>query len=380
MSQTKAQLVSGTTAQDLTVDNINTTSVNSGALSNRNMIINGNLFVNQRNADSAVTINNNGTDYPCDRWSSNSDNMGQFSLQRKTDGVPGTTGNTHYLRATMLSALASPVSQLIEQPIEGFTASRTQLGTNNPKTITLSFWVRSSITGTFGGSLTSGNNGLSQTFSYTYSSADTWQHVTYTFSTTGGNTGSFLTDDSKGLCLNFSLGNNTGRQAATGSWVSGFKGGPTGETNICATNGATWDVTQVQLEVGSTATDFEFRSVAEELALCQRYFQRWKGHSDHNGIGAGRGNGSSGVFVSVNLLCCLRASPSVTNSGIVCFRPGTSSTSTSDTPSLTNASAFDASHSPQLPISVTGLSGINNNQGGYTVFLSGSDLTLDAEF
>ena len=142
----------------------------------------------------------------------------------------------------------------------------------------------------------------------------------------------------------------------------------------------TWDVTQVQLEVGSTATDFEFRSVAEELALCQRYFQKWKGHSDHNGVGAGRGNGTTGVFVSVNLLCCMRASPSVTNSGIVVFRAGTSSTSTTDTPSLTNASAYVASHSPQLPIHVTGLSGINNNQGGYTVFLNGSDLSLDAEF
>jgi hypothetical protein len=272
MSQTKAQLVSGTTAQDLTVDNINTTSVNSGALSNRNMIINGNLFVNQRNADSAVTINNNGTDYPCDRWSSNSDNMGQFSLQRKTDGVPGITGNKHYLRATMLSALASPTSQVIEQPIEGFISSRCQLGTNNPKTITLSFWVRSSITGTFGGSLTSSNEGLSQPFSYTYSVADTWQHVTYTFSATGGNTGSFATDESKGLCLNFSLGNSSGRRGATGSWVSGVKFGPTGETNICATNGATWDVTQVQLEVGSTATDFEHRSFAQELQLCQRYY------------------------------------------------------------------------------------------------------------
>ena len=380
MSQTKAQLLEGTTAQNVTVDNINTTSVNSGALSNRNMIINGNLFVNQRNADSAVTISANNTDYPCDRWSSNSDNMNQFSLQRKTDGVPGTTGNKNYLRATMLSALASPVSQLIEQPIEGFISSRCQLGTNNPKTLTLSFWVRSSVTGTFGGSLTSTDNNLSQTFSYTYSSADTWQHVTYTFSTTGGNTGSFATDDSRGLCLNFSLGNTASRQNATGSWVSGFKGGPTGETNICATNGATWDVTQVQLEVGSTATDFEFRSAGQELSLCQRYYQRWKGHSDHNMIGAGRGNGSSGVFVSVNLIQCLRATPSVTNSGIVCFKPGASSTSTSTTPSLTNASAFDASHSPQFPLNVTGLSGMANNEGGYSVCLSGSDLQLSAEF
>ena len=314
MSQTKAQLVSGTSAQDLTVDNINTTSVNSGALSNRNMIINGNLFINQRNADTAVTINNNGTDYPCDRWSSNSDNMGQFSLQRKTDGVPGTTGNKNYLRATMLSALASPVSQLIEQPIEGFTSSRCQLGTNNPKTLTLSFWVRSSITGTFGGSLTSSNEGLSQTFSYTYSVADTWQHVTYTFSTTGGTTGSFPTDDSKGLCLNFSLGNSAGRRAATGSWVSGVKFGPTGETNICATNGATWDVTQVQLEVGSTATDFEFRSAAEELALCQRYFFSVIGSSNQRtGIPA-FANSSSNMRAMVQFPTPMRATPTITGS------------------------------------------------------------------
>ena len=144
------------------------------------------------------------------------------------------------------------------------------------------------------------------------------------------------------------------------------------------TNDATFEMTGLQLEVGTQATPFEHRSFGEELSLCQRYYQRWKGFSDHNGIGAGRGNGNSGVFVSVNLIQCLRASPAITNAGIVVFRAGASSTSTTDTPSLTNASAFDAT-ACMFPMSITGLSGITNNYGGYTVFLSSSDLQLDAE-
>ena len=144
------------------------------------------------------------------------------------------------------------------------------------------------------------------------------------------------------------------------------------------TNDATFEITGLQLEVGTEATPFEHRSFGEELSLCQRYYQRWKGFSDHNGVGAGRGNGSSGVFVSVNLIKCMRPTPSITNSGIVVFKAGASSTSTTDTPSLTNASAFDET-SCMFPMNVTGLSGITNNYGGYTVFLSGSDLQLDAE-
>ena len=164
------------------------------------------------------------------------------------------------------------------------------------------------------------------------------------------------------------------------TWAAGVSGNRTPDQTSTwyTTNDSTLELTGVQLEVGSVATDFEHRSFGEELALCQRYYQRWKGHSDHNGIGAGRGNGTTGVFVGVNLIKCMRAAPSVTNSGIVVFVAGTSSTSTSDTPSLTNASAFDPTMC-SFPMQITGLSGINNNQGGYTVFLSSSDLQLNAE-
>ena len=148
------------------------------------------------------------------------------------------------------------------------------------------------------------------------------------------------------------------------SWtVGGGNYAVTGQSNFMDNTSNEFYLTGVQLEASDSdvATDFEHRSFGEELSLCQRFYQRWKGHSDHNGIGAGRGNGTSGVFVGVNLIKCLRAAPSVTNSGIVVFRAGTSSTSTSDTPSLTNASAFDANMC-SFPINITGLSGINNNQ------------------
>ena len=248
--------------------------------------------------------------------------------------------------------------------------------------ITLSFWVKSSVAQNFYGYLLS-LDGTIQRYAFETGalSANTWTKVTKTIP--GNSNIQIDNDNGEGFRVEWRLfaGTNfTDSGVSLNTWAAFASGTrtPDSPTGWYTTNDATWELTGVQLEVGSEATSFEHRSFGEELSLCQRYYQRWKGFSDHNGIGAGRGNGSDGVFVSVNLIKCMRAAPSVTNSGIVVFKAGASSTSTSDTPSLTNASAFDAT-ACMFPMSITGLSGITNNYGGYTVFLSSSDLQLNAE-
>ena len=311
----------------ITTDTVKTPSINDGQVANRNMVVNGSFMVNQRisnyDAPPAVTITNNSDDYPCDMWHSNSDTMSQFSLQRRQDGDIATTGTLYYLRATMLSALASPVSQLITTPVEGYTGARLRWGTSGAKQATLSFWFRCSITGTFGGSISSADNNLCHPFSFTYSSANTWQYVTYTIAPTAN--GTFYYNFSKSFSLNFSLGNNNGRQAAAGSWSSGFKGGPTGETKICATNGATADFAQVQIEVGDTATEFEYKSFQQQLMDCMRYYQIVIANSTGGGNATGGlggtpySNGSS-IYCPYRFPVQMRRKPTLDSTANMTFR------------------------------------------------------------
>ena len=254
--------------------------------------------------------------------------------------------------------------------------------TSSSSYVTLSFWIRSTVAQNFKCFLRT-RDGTEQRYTFDTGSlsADTWTKITKTIP--GNSNITINNDNGEGLQINIGAfwgGTYTDNSVTEDAWGA-YSGSTRMKDNTSTwytTNLATLQITGVQLEVGSVATDFEHKSFAQDLALCQRYYQRWKGHSDHNGIGAGRGNGTTGVFVGVNLMQCLRAAPSITNSGFVCFRAGSSSTSTSNTPSLTNASAYDAT-SCMFPMSVDGFSGITNNQGGFTMFLSSSDLQLDAE-
>jgi|9_EtaG_2_1085328.scaffolds.fasta_scaffold23463_1 hypothetical protein len=312
----------------ITTDTVKTPTINDGQVAFRNMVVNGSFMVNQRvsnyDTPSAVTITNNSNDYPCDMWHSNSDTMSQFSLQRMQDtAVIPTLGTQYFLRATMLSAEASPVSQLITHAVEGYTGQRLRWGTSGAKQATLSFWFRCSITGTFGGSISSANNNLCFPFSFTYSNANSWQYVSYVIAPT--TSGTFYYDHQKSFGINFSLGNNSGRQAAAGSWHSGFRGGPTGETNICASNGATVDIAQVQMELGDTATEFEHRSYQQTLMDCMRYYQKVITHGSGGGNATGGlggtpySNGSS-LFCPYRFPVQMRRKPTVESSGVATFR------------------------------------------------------------
>jgi len=285
----------------------------------RNMVINGSFLIDQRNAGSELSITGNSL-FSADRWTHNNDAFTYYKTQRKNDADIATIGTEYYLRATITTAtsVGSNQSHQIENNLEGYTVKHLNLGTQGAKQCTLSFWVRCSITGLFGGSLQNSAYNRCHPFSYTVDTADTWEHKTFTFNTYGFTTGSFNTAEGVGLRLVFSLGNGNSRQGSTDRWhtsVIGFA--PTGETRLVETNGATLDIAQVQLELGTTATEFEHRPYAEELALCQRYY--WKLDDGANNPGAqwlymiGDAGNLQYRRATVNHPVPMRGSPSVTN-------------------------------------------------------------------
>jgi hypothetical protein len=158
------------------------------------------------------------------------------------------------------------------QLIEGFNTADLAWGTASAKTVTLSFWVRSSLTGTFGGALQNNDATRSYPFTYTINAANTFEYKTVTIA--GDTTGTWLTDNQTGIGVRFSLGTGTTYSGTAGAWAAADYRSATGAVSLVGTNGATLYITGVQLEVGSTATSFDYRPYGTELALCQRYY--WK--------------------------------------------------------------------------------------------------------
>ena len=239
----------------------------------KNRIINGAMEIDQRNAGASVN-NTNGNLYTLDRLNTFGSQASKFSVQQSTTAP---TGFTNSAKITSLSAYTVGASEIfrLQQVIEGFNCSDLAWGTASAKTVTLSFWVRSSLTGTFGGSLVMGpSGGLAYPYSYTINSADTWEQKSITISgpTTGAWSG---TGNGNFVQLNFGLGVGSTYSGTAGAWsaVANYNS-VTGATSVVGTSGATFYITGVQLEVGSTATEFERRPYGTELALCQRYYTK----------------------------------------------------------------------------------------------------------
>ena len=237
----------------------------------RNRIINGDMRIDQRNAGASVTPATGA--YTLDRWSYYSTQASKFTVQRNAGSVTPPAGYTNYIGITSTSAFSVAASDyfIMTQAIEGFNVSDLSFGTANAKTITLSFWVYSSLTGTFGGVIENSSQARAYPFSYTISSANTWEQKSVTIA--GDTTGTWVTDNGLGLWLMFSLGTGSTYAGTAGAWVGSQKLGVTGAVSVVGTNGATFYITGVQLEAGSTATEFERRPYGTELALCQRYYE-----------------------------------------------------------------------------------------------------------
>ena len=239
----------------------------------KNRIINGSCVIDQRNAGASVTPASGNT-YTLDRWYSSNTVGSKYSVQQNAGSVTPPAGFSNYLGCTSLSAYSVGASEnyLVIQKIEGFNTSDLMWGTASAKTITLSFQVYSSLTGTFGGAINNSAFNRSYPFSYSIPVANTWTTISVTIA--GDTTGTWIgATNGTGLVVAFSLGTGTTLSTTAGAWASGTYVSATGATSVVGTSGATFYITGVQLEVGSSATGFEYRQYQQELALCQRYFQ-----------------------------------------------------------------------------------------------------------
>jgi hypothetical protein len=226
------------------------------------------MVIDQRNAGASVTPNGG---YTLDRWAAGNSQASKFSVQQNAGSVTRPAGFTYYLGVTSLSAYTVGAAEqfFMYQPIEGYNVADLGWGTANAKTITLSFWVRSSLTGTFGGSILNSAQNRSYPFSYTISAANTWEQKSVTIA--GDTSGTWLTTNGIGMYISIGLGVGATNSGTAGAWAGTTYYSATGATSVVGTNGATLYFTGVQLEVGTQATSFEYRQYGTELNLCQRY-------------------------------------------------------------------------------------------------------------
>jgi len=237
----------------------------------KNRIINGAMVISQRNGTSVLT-NTAGKVYPVDRFPLYCNVASKCTTQQSTDAPAGFT-NSILVTSTSAYTVGSGDEFAITQDIEGYNLADWNWGTANAKTATLSFWVKSSLTGTFGGSIGSGLTSYSYPYTYTISSANTWEYKTVAIA--GPTTGSsdFSTTNGSACVVRFGLGCGSTFSGTAGSWSANNYFSATGATSVVGTSGATLYITGVQLEVGSSATGFEYRMYSTELQLCQRYFE-----------------------------------------------------------------------------------------------------------
>jgi len=276
----------------------------------KNRLINSDMRIDQRNAGASVTPT--ASAYTLDRWYFGTTQSSKLSFIQSTTAP---TGFINSLLATSLSAYSVVTGDTftIQQRVEGLNISDLAWGTASAAPVTLSFWVRSSLTGTFGGSISNNAFNRSYPFTYTISSANTWEQKSITIA--GDTTGTWLTTNGIGLTVNLGLGVGTTYSGTAGTWAAAGYTSATGATSVVGTNGATFYITGVQLEKGSTATSFDYRPYGTELALCKRYFRRMGGETAADIIVQGYNSASQGASCTISLDTGMRTAPTVTQVG-----------------------------------------------------------------
>jgi len=237
----------------------------------KNRIINGAMMISQRNGTSSITANDGA--YAADRFAFSMSVSSKGTGQNSTTAPTGFTNSILFTSSSAYTVGAAEHFSII-QKIEGLNIPDLAWGTASAATVTLSFWVRSSLTGTFGGSITNSAIDRAYPFTYTISAANTYEQKTVTI--TGDTTGTWLTTNGIGMYVFWNLGAGATNSGTAGAWTGTSNiFSATGATSVVGTNGATFYLTGVQLEKGSTATSFDYRPYGTELGLCLRYYQAY---------------------------------------------------------------------------------------------------------
>ena len=346
--------------------------VSSGSAGFKNKIINGAMMIDQRNGGATVTPLN-GT-YTLDRWKCSFAQASKFTVGQSSTAP---TGFNNSLLATVASAysITSTDYFLLSQKVEGFNCADLGWGTANAKTVTLSFWVRSSVTGTFAVTILNSANDRSYPATYTINAANTFEYKTITIA--GDTSGTWLTTNGIGLDIYWNLGTGSTYSGTANAWQAGAYYSATGATSIVGTAGATFYLTGVQLEKGTTASSFEFRSIQKELMLCQRYFQKFENISGGEATGSlatGIVWTSTNFFTVVPYITTMRALPTGTSSGstaITLLVNGAAKQSSAITIQQFSKQAFEI---------VGTSSSMTGGQAGFTRFTGSTDyIALSAE-
>jgi hypothetical protein len=278
----------------------------SGLYGFKNRIYNGQMVIDQRNAGAAVTSSGC---FAVDRWFFNNATDGTLSVQQSTD-VPSGSGFKYSLKMTATAGDGTiGASQYcnLQHRIEGFNFADTGFGASGASAVTLSFWVKATVAGNYSVALYNGAENRINPQQFSVLASNTWEQKTITYS--GDTSGTWLTTNGVGANVTFypALGSNF---LGSAGWNAGGTFGVTGQSNAIASNANIFAITGVQLEKGSTATSFDYRSYGQELLLCQRYFLTWVNGSGN--IGLGGYYNSTYVTSSISFPVTMRAAPTLT--------------------------------------------------------------------
>ena len=331
----------------------------SPSLGRRRLTINGDMRIAQRGT-SAVSAN---ASYPVDRFILGVTTASKFTAQQSSVAPVGFS-NSLLLTSSSAYTPASGDSLIFATRLEGYDVSQLESGTANAQVMTLSFYVRSSLTGTFAGFFANGDYNRTYPFTYTISSADTWERKTITL--TADTTGTWGSTNGRGISIHWSLGIGSTLQGTANAWQAGNYQGVSGAVDLVATNGATLYITGVQLEVGSVSTPFEHRSYGEELALCQRYYQ-------YAGGGVGRITSSSAAEIAQKLSPPMRATPTaaLVDGTNAILEPGVAYRSITG---ISVTGSFNNENAVQLAPS-----GFSGNTGNVVLIVGKESISFEAE-
>jgi hypothetical protein len=317
---TTAKIGAGVTISESGIEasgiGITCANINGGQIGGRrNLVINGSQIFDQRNGGSAVTPSQNTVTFITDRFMVYESTDGVVSAQQSSTAPDGFTKSLKIDCTTADTSLAAGQRLICEHGIEGNNIAHLGFGSSAAKTLTLSFYVRSNLTGTFGGVIKNSVNDRTYIFSYSISSANTWERKSITIP--GDTTGTWLTTNGTGIIINWGLALGSNWTGTAGSYVTSDKHGVTGQLNLLSSTDNEWLLTGVQLEVGTQATAFEHRTYGDELSLCQRYYQ------NINPIWTGWIVSATQIRAGIVFPTTMRATPSCTHSSsYIQYGPG----------------------------------------------------------